>query len=336
MHENRILPLLLNGQNGQANGNHVVPRDEPPPEPQPPEPMTSLEERQALLAHHVRLIARKRSNALLVFGHGGLGKTVCITETLASEGIVPVTASAHLTPLGLYQLLFFHRADEVLLIEDAEGIFNNLVTLGILRASTWGSPRVVTYVSSQLNGVPSRFEFDSRIILTANTLPKKNAAFQALLSRLDTFHMTATNDEVIAQMRAWARRGFHSLIPAQVEEVVDFIASEGATRPLSLRLYQPSLVKREYAAESGIDWRELVRCQLQQLASADNVPQADSRAAELLIMGQAVAAHPDSVKEQEAFFRQRTGKSRASFFRVKREYEVQQSQQQASNIPPQS
>ena len=42
-----------------------------------------------------------------------------------------MTASAHLTPLGIYQLLFAHRADEVLLIEDAEGIFNNLVIQGV-------------------------------------------------------------------------------------------------------------------------------------------------------------------------------------------------------------
>ena len=39
-------------------------------------PVTALEERQQLLAHHVRLVARKMNHALFVFGaQGGLGKS---------------------------------------------------------------------------------------------------------------------------------------------------------------------------------------------------------------------------------------------------------------------
>jgi len=38
-------------------------------------PVTALEERQQLLAHHVRLVARKHNHALFVYdAEGGLGK----------------------------------------------------------------------------------------------------------------------------------------------------------------------------------------------------------------------------------------------------------------------
>ena len=46
-------------------------------------PATALEERQQLLAHHVRLVARKMNHALYVFGaQGGLGKSRTILQTL--------------------------------------------------------------------------------------------------------------------------------------------------------------------------------------------------------------------------------------------------------------
>lgn len=284
------------------------------------EPRTALEERQALLAHHVRLVAKKMSTSLLVFGNGGLGKTVCITQTLAAENIAPVVVNSHATPLGLYQTLYEHRSNAVLLIEDAEAIFTNLKILGLLRSSTWGDPRIVSYVSSQLNGLPSRFTFSSRIIITANTLPKNSPAFHALLSRMDTFQINATNQEVIEQMRVWAKRGYRGLSREECEEVINFITEEGGSRQLSLRLYEPSLRKREYAQQADVDWKELVRCQLNQIGH-NEVVQPDRKAIDMKVMSEAVAKHPFSARDQETFWRQATGRSRASFFRCKREHE---------------
>ena len=70
-------------------------------------PLTALEERQQLLAHHVRLVARKMNHALFVFGaQGGLGKSRTILRTLDEEGIEPILINSHITPLALYTTLF--------------------------------------------------------------------------------------------------------------------------------------------------------------------------------------------------------------------------------------
>ena len=64
-------------------------------------PPTSLEERQRLLAHHVRLVARGMANGLCVYGsRGGLGKTKVVLETLKEEGVVPVTLTGTLHAAG--------------------------------------------------------------------------------------------------------------------------------------------------------------------------------------------------------------------------------------------
>lgn len=316
---------------GKKNGGHR-PGSESHETPTPPgTPMTSLEEKQSLLAHHVRLVARRITNGLFVAGTGGVGKSKAIGETLADEGVVPVLINSHITPLSLYQTLFEHRTDKVLWLDDCDSIYGNMQVLGLLRSALWGQPgegRVVTYTSTQLAGLPGQFEFDSRIIFTANSYPRRNEAFRAVLSRVDVFELTATNDEILELMEVMARRGFEGLSPATCREVVDFIRKAGGTRQLSMRLYEPSMRKVQYALSTGTDWRDLVRTQLDQLGQTEGTPKPlDSKAHDQKCMALAVEKFPSSVKSQEDFWREATGKSRASFFRAKKDHEVHQDEE---------
>lgn len=296
------------------------------PAVKPPVP-TALEERQALLAHHVRMVARKLTNGLFVVGPGGLGKSKVISQTLTEEGVVPVVLNSHVTPLGLYTTMYRNRKDAVLWLDDADAVYVNLPILGLLRSALWGQgARVVTYTSSQLQDVPSSFEFTSRIICTANVVPKRNEPFRAVLSRVDVFELTATNDDVVELMRSMADKGFGKLSSAVCHEVVKYIAEAGGSRQLSVRLYESSLRKVEYATETGTDWKDLVRTQLDQLGQPDGVLRpVDSKAHDLKCMSVAVEQHPSSVKLQLEVWQTMTAKSRATFFRTKKEYEEQQS-----------
>ncbi len=182
----------------------------------------------------------------------------------------------------------------------------------------------MTYTSSQLQGVPSSFEFTSRIICTANVVPKRNEPFRAVLSRVDVYELTATNDDVLELMRTMAAKGFNDVSPATCLEVVEYVARAGGSRQLSVRLFESSMRKVEYALQTGTDWQELVRSQLDQLGQPKSALRPlDSKAHDLKCMTIAVERHPASVKLQESVWREMTDKSRASFFRAKRECEAQ-------------
>lgn len=277
-----------------------------------------------MLAHMVRMVARKMSNGLFVVGQGGLGKSKVISETLAQEGVVPVILNSHVTPLALYLTMHQHRNDATLWLDDADACYVSLPILGLLRSALWGQgERIVTYSSTQLQGVPPSFPFTSRIICTANVIPKRNEPFRAVLSRVDVFELTATNDDVLELMRAMAAKGFNDLPPATCREVVEFIGRAGGNRQLSVRLFEGSLRKVEYAIQTGTDWRDLVRSQLDQLGQPEGVLQPlDSKAHDAKSMAIAVGRHPSSVKLQEEVWREMTGKSRASFFRAKKQFEA--------------
>ena len=172
--------------------------------------LSALEQRQQLLSHHVRMVARKLSHALFVFGaQGGLGKSRTIFRTLEEENVQPILINSHITPLALYATLFQYREDQVIFLDDVDSIFGSMAHLGLLRSALWGTPRIVTYGSSQLpSDLPPRFETTSRFIFAANVIPQKNDAFKAVLSRCDIFELSASNEEVLELMRCISSRAF--------------------------------------------------------------------------------------------------------------------------------
>jgi hypothetical protein len=290
-------------------------------------PLTALEERQALLAHHVRLVARKMSHALFVYGCiGGIGKSRTVLKTLDEEGIAPVLINSHVTPLALFSIMFQHREDSVIFFDDTDSLYSSMPHLGLLRSALWGFPRIVTYNSSQLPGdIPPRFEFTGRCIFCANVIPKKNDAFKAVLSRCDIFELSATNEEIVDLMRSVSARGFDGLSPDDCATVIDFIAQHADDRQLSMRLLGTSLRKLKYARSEGLDWRPLVRSQLQTLGrKMDATKRLDNRNKDMRIVQQALEMFPASVQDQQDHFCKVTGKSRASFYRALARYREEQ------------
>ena len=134
---------LLSLFTGWKKNGHAAPAPAPPVTPvRPAHRMpTSLEERQRLLAHHVRLVARGMANGLCVYGsRGGLGKTKVVLETLKAEGIAPVILTGHCTPLAMYLALYEHP-DSIVFLDDCDAMFRNLPALGILRSALCGRAR---------------------------------------------------------------------------------------------------------------------------------------------------------------------------------------------------
>jgi hypothetical protein len=289
-------------------------------------PLTALEERQQLLAHHVRLVTRKLNHALFCFGaQGGLGKSRTILRTLESEGIEPVLLNSHITVLALYSILYRFRSEEILFFDDCDSLYGSMAHLGLLRSALWGNPRVVTYNSTQLpDSVPPFFQTTARFIFAANVIPKKNDAFKAVLSRCDIFELNATNEEVIEMMRSVAANGFQNLSPQECTEVIDFIAANADDRQLSLRLLTPSLRKLIYARSAGIDWQPMVKSQLRSLGQKNDASKRlDNRTKDLQSLRTAIQKYPDSVADQQSEFCRLSGKSRASFYRVLQRYRTE-------------
>lgn len=233
------------------------------------EPATALERKQSLLSHHVRLVAQHRTNGLFVAGPPGLGKNRTILETLLALGIVPITVDAFVRPEQLHQILFQNQQDEIILLDTWEyWSFEFLQMLLSALHGNHGHRYVAPPPNQFLEDRPTKFFFYSRIIFTASRFPRSKA-FRAILRRIDVFKLEASNEEVLEEMRHLAMQGFGMLSPAECHEVVDVIDTYAATRRLSLDCWTPSLNRREYALTADVDWRELVKCLLDQLPTLE-------------------------------------------------------------------
>jgi hypothetical protein len=83
-----------------------------------------------------------------------------------------------------------------------------------------------------------------------------------------------------------------------------------------MRLLGPSLRKLLYARSEGIDWRPMVKSQLQSLGRKnDATRRLDNRRRDLQLLRIVLRKHPESVKDQQEQWCKETGKSRASFYR---------------------
>ena len=253
------------------------------------------------------------SHALFVFGaQGGLGKTRTITRTLEEEGVDYALQNSHCTPLSLFSLLFQYRDDAVIVFDDVDSMFSSMAHLGLLRSALWGSPRIVTYGSSQLpRDLPPRFETTARFIFAANVIPKKNDAFGAMLSRCDIYELSATNSEVIDLMRSVSANGFRGITPEECAMVIDFISDNSEDLQLSMRLLGPSLAEVGVCpsgAKAGLETARSITTPNSRQEANDHQTTRRQIPGQQKCSGKPCGMFPDAVKAQQAvFWCQKTG-----------------------------
>lgn len=296
-------------------------------EPETRTDLTALERRQELLRHHTRMLARGMTNGLVVYGRrGGLGKTKCVIETLRAEQVEPVILNSHATALSFYQALHEHR-DGVIVCDDCESLARSQACLGLLRSALWGvtnESRLVTYnsTSCQLKA-PSSFNFSGQIILILNVMPKNNHCWDAVLSRCSQFSLDGTNADVIELARQIADRGYGDQLSASdCHEVIDFLEESSGSREISLRIVEPAFQSLIYSRTNNCHWEDLLESQLKKLDEDDVSAPASGREADLEFLRNALNSH-DTIKGAEEAFIAATGKSRTSFYRLRRSLEKQ-------------
>ena len=106
--------------------------------------------------------------------------------------------------------------------------------------------------------------------------------------------------------------------------VIDYIADNAEDKQLSMRLLTPSLRKLQYARSEGLDWRPLVKSQLQTLGLKQPAnKRLDSKHQDIRLLKDALTRFSD-VKDQMTYWCGKTQKSRASFYRILARYKQEE------------
>jgi hypothetical protein len=228
-------------------------------------------------------------------------------------------------------------------IDDAEGLFQDKSSYGVLRSALWGQTgkdgyqeRVVVW---QKDKVREEVLFKGGIIVLANKALPNVPELRALTTRIPCLQFSPSNEELAAYMRKLAKAGHRHgpffLEPASCLEVVAAIIEKTRQlkRPLDLRLFVNACNDRLFYEQgmSESHWLTLLESTIKGRVVAPEMGcgvRARTKENELAVVRRIV-----DLPNQERLdaWKKETGKSPAAFYRRLAEHS-QDSHYRRSNV----
>ncbi len=262
------------------------------------------------------LLQTKQYEGLIFTGEGGIGKTI-LTLSSIKKILNPNDweySNGYTTPLSLYSFLYTNRNKRVIILDDVEGIFNNKLSLAILKGALWDSDgkRICQYSStSDKAKMPEKFVMKANIIILCNHIPKENdVSTRAMISRTIFYKMTFS---------------FNQKMKICKDFLLDdkTISNEDRKNVLEILCSEVTEVTRDFNFRT---LRKLIAFVQYNKNKAKMLFQATTEIDELKQEYLKVIKKSDVVKTQILLFIELTGRSRRTFFRTKKEMSVKVSQ----------
>ena len=218
-----------------------------------------LSERFASQCAMVNATVAGKNRAMIISGPAGVGKSYSVGQILGdAKHVYSTVIKGYVRPTGLYKTLYeFRHPNSVIVFDDADSIFNDDVSLNLLKAACDTTRKRVLHWLTETKmedeegeRMPRNFEFEGSIIFITNydfddmiaRGSKLAPHFEALVSRshyLDLGMKTA--DDYIVRIKQVVRE--HGMLKSlgfsesQENEIIDYVVEhKNRLRELSLRM----------------------------------------------------------------------------------------------------
>ena len=217
----------------------------------------TLEEIYYIPKQFAKMVGKGFARGLLLYGETGLGKTYSIMKAFNEIGVPFVLVNGHITSLELYHFLFEHRTENIVL--DDVNVLENDDNLNMLKACLSDNSRVVHYhtTSSKLR-VPKQFVFEGRILILLNEIPKKMENLKAVESRFLTYELKLSYETKLEIIFELAKQDFKGIPLEERLLIANWIKdnTSEATENLNLRLLFSFFEIYRYDKENWIKFAE--------------------------------------------------------------------------------
>lgn len=165
-----------------------------------------------LVTANLKILLAGEMNCLVMLSPTGLGKTTLMINATKELGLQKDVHfgyyNSYFTPLSFYQTLI--KATELqkprlLILDDVELILKDKTIINLLKSATWENEkgyRTVNYNSTH-HSVKGKetINFDGKIVLLLNEIPKENAMFRAIIDRVLFTELAFSQEEIFALMK---------------------------------------------------------------------------------------------------------------------------------------
>ncbi|MEN6496999.1 MAG: hypothetical protein ABFD16_22125 [Thermoguttaceae bacterium] len=291
------------------------------------ESLVGLEKKLQVVRDRVAGVAKGYHTGCAITGRGGTCKSWTVMHTLKELDVHHRLHNSHMTARGLFDA-FARAPSAVHVVEDAERVLRDPLSLGILRSATWSShdheqtERLITW---HVHGAAPDIPFKGGIILINNRQLSDLPEARALATRLSLVDLDVSDQEIAALMRQVALQGYrlHAsiLAPDECLEVAEYIIAESPqlNRPLDMRLLVNAFADRLQADDhdAGCTWQDLVASRLRgQPVVKEAIASAGIRR-QMKIQELAIAREVAGLPPQERLkiWKEKTGRSQATLYR---------------------
>lgn len=198
---------------------------------------TIIEDIYFLPKQYAKMVANGKAKGFILYGEAGLGKSYTIMRAFREEKKDFVYISGHITPLELYNFLFKHRNDNLIL--DDVNVLGNEINLNMLKSCLNDNSRLVSYnTSSSRLKVPDKFIFDGTICLLLNIKPSSNENLKAVESRVLNYELKLSYEDKLKVIFELAKNDYEGLTQEDRNIIVNWIKNNTnkATKNLNLRI----------------------------------------------------------------------------------------------------
>jgi len=261
----------------------------------------------ATLTEFTKMVVSGHSMGLIVEGETGIGKSYNILKVLKQENCKFVYCGGYTTPLELYHFLY-HNRDKVIFFDDTKNIFGTTIGLELLKSCMFSATgtRIVRYsTTSNKLKVPNQFIFTGGLIVSVNELENKQSEdIKAIIDRVLYHELKFNYFERIHILAELSKLPYKDLKQQERDYIFDYIKqnTDLSTTNLNFRLLF-KLYEMYLYDKSKFDM-------LANIVISKDIEK------ELVIQ---VLKDSNSIKEAQVKWCEETGKSRRTFFRLKKQ-----------------
>ena len=258
-------------------------------------------------AHLVRMVCRGLTNGVMLIGSGGVGKSYTTINIVKEEGKSWEYLDTFTTPLSLYQYLYDHNG-QILILDDVYGLMTDPKAVSVLKSALWeaNGHRIVSMntTARENESYPQAFEFTGRIIIISNKINLKEENIKALVTRIPYYEFKFSDKEILSIMKSIVALPYGNTTLEQRQEAFRLIKSMvTGIEEINIRTL---ITTYKYIMYDKDKARELLK-------ATTHINE------DLLVVKEAIERYSDS-KSQLEYWTEETGKGRRMFYYKKNQY----------------
>jgi hypothetical protein len=226
-----------------------------------------LEDYSELITALKSLINSKTINGVLVFGPPGTGKSYIVRRTLYLEKanyLIFKGSAMQLT--DLVYLLYQHRSDKIIVLDDFDTMLRDDDTINILKAAADSYPKRIITIPQlpqtstdtlQISNLPSQFVFTSKIVLITNKT--RDQIPRPLLSRMYPVEIEFSSEKmvkILEKMLKWVAPDVSMKTKLEILEYLKELQKRCRKLTIDFRVFQAAI---DFYRMMPNKWKEQIR-----------------------------------------------------------------------------